>query len=208
MRNCKKIKDISGQKFNKLTAIRIVSHKPVKWECKCECGNTHIVSTSNLVTGAVKSCGCMHHGKIKHNQSFTRLYRIYAKMKRRCYVKDDVAYARYGGRGIYICDEWLNSFDAFSKWAYENGYEDSLSIDRIDNDKGYYPDNCRWATKYQQSNNRRFNRRFTFEGKTQTLSQWCAEKNMNYGTVWWRLKQGMSFGEAITKPIISERSKC
>ena len=179
MRNCKKIKDISGQKFNKLTAIRIVSHKPVKWECKCECGNTHIVSTSNLVTGAVKSCGCMHHGKIKHNQSFTRLYRIYAKMKRRCYVKDDVAYAKYGGRGIYICDEWLNSFDAFSKWAYENGYEDSLSI-----------------------------RRFTFEGKTQTLSQWCAEKNMNYGTVWWRLKQGMSFGEAITKPIISERSKC
>lgn len=205
MRNITKVKDITGNKYNRLTALRIVSYKPVKWECRCDCGNIHIVSASNLTTGQVKSCGCLHGGCYRHNQSRTRLYRIYAKIKRRCYVKDDPAYHNYGGRGIEMCDEWKDSFINFSEWAYSNGYNDSLTIDRIDNNEGYNPENCRWADYYQQSNNRRYNRIISYEGKDQTLAEWCREKNISYGTIWARLKSGMTFEEAINKPIISGR---
>lgn len=203
MRNTSKIKDISGQKFNKLTAIRIAQRRPLKWECICECGNKAIVSSRNLIHGHQKSCGCLSHkGHPKHNQSNTRVYRIYAKIKRRCFVHDDVAYPRYGGRGITMCDEWKNSFEAFSQWAYSNGYRDDLSIDRIDNDGNYCPENCRWADAYCQSNNKRNNRVFEYKGKTQTLAEWCREMKMDYKVVWYRVSVGWNFENAITTPVI------
>ncbi len=202
MRNTSKIKDISGQKFNMLTAIRIAQRNPLKWECKCDCGNTAYVLSKNLIHGRQKSCGCLSHkGNPKHNQCYTRVYRIYAKIKRRCFVADDVAYPRYGGRGITMCDEWKESFEAFSKWAYANGYKDNLSIDRIDNDGDYCPENCRWADNFCQANNKRNNLKYTYDGKTQTLSQWCREKNMSYKVVWYRLSKGWKFEDAITKPV-------
>ena len=203
MRNTSKIKDITGQKFNLLTPIRIAQRNPLKWECKCDCGNIAYVSAKNIIHGHQKSCGCLSHvGNPKHNQSRTRVYRIYAKIKRRCFVADDIAYPKYGGRGITMCDEWKNSFVAFSKWAYSNGYRDDLSIDRIDNDGNYCPENCRWANRFDQANNKGNNLKYNYEGKTQTLAQWCKEKNMNYNAVWYRLSKGWKFEDAITKPII------
>ena len=208
MRNTSKIKDIAGQKFNMLTAVKIAQRNPLKWECKCDCGNTAYVSSRNLIHGKQKSCGCLsHRGNPKHNQCYTRVYRIYAKIKRRCFIVDDAAYSRYGGRGITMCDEWKDSFEVFSKWAYANGYKDNLSIDRIDNNGNYCPENCRWVDDYCQSNNRRNNLKYTFDGKTQTLSQWCREKNMSYKVVWYRLSKGWKFEDAITKPVIRKGQK-
>lgn len=199
MRNTSKIIDITGQRFGKLTVIGIASRNPLKWKCVCDCGNTTEVRTSNLKRNQVASCGCTHKkGNPKHGQCYTRVYKIYAKMLRRCYKTYDPAYKNYGGRGITVCDEWKNSFEAFSKWAYQNGYSDELTIDRIDNDKGYSPDNCRWATVIQQANNTRANRLFTMNGVTKTLSQWCAEYEVPYTRVHARLKSGWSFEEAIS----------
>ena len=101
MRNTSKIKDLTGKKYNKLTVIGIASRNPLYWECKCDCGNTTYVRTSNLKRNMVKSCGCLHkRGNPTHNLSNTRIYRIHKKMIRRCYVKDDPAYPNYGGRGM------------------------------------------------------------------------------------------------------------
>ena len=208
MRNTSKIKDLTGQKFNMLTAIRIAQRTRLKWECKCDCGNTCLVRPENLVRGKQKSCGCLsHHGNPKHNQSYTRVYRIYAKIKRRCFIEDDPAYPRYGGRGITMCDEWKNSFEAFSKWAYDNGYRDDLTIDRIDNDGNYCPENCRWADIYCQANNTRTNNYQTLNGETKTLSMWCREKGKSYKVVWYRLSKGWTFEDAISKPIASKGKK-
>lgn len=199
MRNTSKIKDLSGQKFNMLTAIRIAQRNPLKWECKCDCGNTCYVSSKNLIHNHQKSCGCLSHiGNPKHNQSYTRVYRIYAKIKRRCFVQDDPAYDRYGGRGITMCDEWKNSFESFSNWAYANGYKQEYSIDRIDNNGNYCPENCRWTDPITQGNNKRNNKYYTYNGTTKTLSEWCREKNMSYKVVWYRLSHGWDFEKAIT----------
>lgn len=190
--------DISGQKFNHLTAVKLVSRKPTRWLCLCDCGNYTTVLTSNLKSGAVKSCGCIaHKGNPKHNQCYTRVYRIYAKILRRCFSHDDPAYSHYGGRGITMCEEWKNSFSAFSKWAYENGYRDNLTIDRIDNNGDYCPENCRWASYYEQSNNRRSNRVYTYKGKTKDLKQWCDELGVSYKTIYARISRGWSFEDAV-----------
>lgn len=198
MRNTSKIIDITGQKFNHLTALKIESRNPLKWLCRCDCGNLHVVSALNLRFGHVKSCGCLQkRGNPTHNQSNTRLYRIYAGIKRRCYNKHEPAYPRYGGAGLVMCDEWKNDFTAFYNWAIKNGYDESLTIDRIDNTKGYSPDNCRWADMKAQSNNRTNCIMFTHNGKTQTVKQWCNELGLNVGTVYSRIDRGWPVDEAI-----------
>lgn len=208
MRNSAKIKNIAGQKFNMLTAIKIASHSPLKWECRCDCGNICCVRAGNLMHGKQKSCGCLsRRGNPKHNQSYTRVYRIYAKIKRRCFAEDDPAFPRYGGRGITMCNEWKDSFESFSHWAYASGYRDDLSIDRIDNDGNYSPENCRWANVYEQANNKRNSTRYSYQGKTQTLASWCREKNMSYKVVWYRLSKGWPFEEAISKPVSREGAR-
>ena len=199
MRNTSKIKDLTGQKFNHLTALRIASRNPLYWECRCDCGNAKNVRPSNLVRGQVKSCGCIHHkGNPKHNQCYTRVYRIYAKILRRCFSSDEPCFNNYGGRGITMCDEWKNSFTSFSEWAYSHGYKEGLSIDRIDNNGNYCPENCRWVDPCVQSNNRRINRVFTIGGKTQTLSQWCHDYDIPYSRVHARLHSGWEVEEALS----------
>ena len=127
--------DLVGQKFGRLTVIERAENKNgrVAWICKCDCGKFTTVISKTLVNGDTKSCGCYHKDKVSvHNKSKTRLYNIYVHVKQRCYNSKDDRYKNYGSRGITVCDEWLNDFQAFYDWAMANGYRDDLTIDRID----------------------------------------------------------------------------
>ena len=143
------------------------------WLCRCDCGKEIITHSQRLKIGKTQSCGCYNSEltTIRNKQNTTilagknRLYRIYWGMRTRCYNSKDKAYKRYGARGITICAEWLSSFEIFQDWALKNGYKNSLSIDRINNDGNYEPSNCRWATAKEQANNRSTNKKEK-EGKT------------------------------------------
>ena len=135
-----------------------------------------------------------------------RLWGIYHGMKKRCYNENCKRYKDYGGRGIKVCSEWLETFDNFADWAYRNGYEENLTIDRIDNDKDYAPDNCRWATNKQQCNNTRRNIKIEYKGETKTISEWCEHLGLNYYTVQKRLKNGWSVQRALEEKPMTENS--
>lgn len=189
--------DLTGQRFGRLTVLKRADdliqpsgqHK-TQWLCKCDCGNVLTVQGNNLKNGHTKSCGCYltdNPSHAKHNKCSTRLYKCWKHIKQRCYDKKAKGYADYGGREITVCDEWLHDFQAFYDWAMTNGYKDDLTIDRIDNNKGYSPDNCRWATKKEQANNKRNNHLITYNGKTQTLAQWADELHTNYKKLYSRI---------------------
>ena len=187
-------KDISGQKFGRLTAIKRMytkNHKSI-WLCKCECGNVIEVPINSLTCNNTKSCGCLHHDMMlkrntKHDKRDTRLYNIWANMKQRCYNNNHPSYKNYGARGITVCSEWKDDFMAFYDWAMSNGYKDNLTIDRVDNDRNYEQSNCRWADSNQQNRNKRNNVNYTFNGETHCLKDWCKIQRLNYGTVISRL---------------------
>ena len=132
-----------------------------------------------------------------HGLRNTRLYRIWANMKTRCNNRNDPHYGRYGAKGIYICDEWSNSFKSFYDWSIAHGYSDSLTIDRINGDDGYKPSNCRWVTISDNNRNKKHVRYITFKGKTQTIGQWTKELGLGKETIRERLKRGWSELEAL-----------
>ncbi|MCK5607801.1 hypothetical protein KAR91_38315 [Candidatus Pacearchaeota archaeon] len=158
----KRVKGISGKRFGRLIVVKFVDtkKKQSRWLCKCDCGNTKTVEKGHLSSGNTKSCGCLMTenqklGHITHGESHTRLYNIWEGMKRRCSDNKTDYWKNYGGRGISVCESWKNSYAAFSKWAKKNGYNDSLDIDRKDNDGNYEPSNCRFLTHAENSRNSR-----------------------------------------------------
>lgn len=181
--------DLTGQKFGRLTAIEYAGRfgRRTKWRCKCECGNETLVDVSKLRSGHTKSCGCYKNEKIKKlnyktGMSSSRLYLTHRNMLNRCYREDDDMYRIYGERGITVCDEWRgdHGFENFLAWSMENGYKEGLSIDRIDNNRGYSPDNCRWVDKYVQANNKRNNHYLKINGEIDTVANHARKHNVSY----------------------------
>lgn len=142
-----------------------------------------------------------YQGFTIHNPSHYRIYHIWFDMKRRCYQKQNKRWQKYGGRGIKVCPDWLNNFQAFFDWSMANGYADNLTIDRINMDGDYSPENCRWADKFQQANNRSNNHYITYNGETKTMMEWSKELEMSYTTLRKRINAGWDVKVAFERPI-------
>lgn len=180
--------DLTGKRFGRLTVIGVDDNQSRKtyYICKCDCGNIKTIRADALVAGKTISCGCrkkeqdeINLARNTHNKSDTRLYSIWLGIKSRCNNIHNSRYHRYGGRGIKVCDEWNNDFISFYEWSINNGYQDDLTIDRIDNDKGYEPSNCRWADMKTQCRNRETNINITIGKSTRTLTEWCEIFNLD-----------------------------
>lgn len=204
-----KPRNLEGKKFGRaLVVSKAESKNGIRyWNCVCDCGNHFKTTTYHLTSGRTKSCGCYRHEReieanIKHGKRHTRIYRIYHTMKDRCYNKNVLKYKNYGARGICICDEWLgeNGFINFYNWSMDSGYRDDLTIERIDVNKNYCPENCKWIPMGEQAKNRTNNIMVEINGKKQILSEWCKELNLGYGFVHNRIRQGWSIIDALTKP--------
>lgn len=204
-------KDLTGMRFGRLVAIRDSGKRRgtfVLWECKCDCGNTKLVASSNLINGITTSCGCyikelLKQGKLnmRHGGVGTRLYRIWTDMKCRCTYPSTPSYVNYGGRGISVCKEWFDNFDIFKKWAYENGYKDNLTLERFDNNKNYEPSNCTWIPFEKQGLNKRNNHFVVINGEKKCIAEWCRIYKIKKETLNSRLRRGMNLVSAIITPL-------
>lgn len=208
-----KLIDLTGKEFGWLTVVgldhmeRKGIHNRPYWKCVCKCGTEKVISSDSLRRGTL-SCGCyrkivnqirMYRGGADRH----RLHGVLRMAKKRCEDPSCEFYHNYGARGIKVCDEWQGSdgLDRFYRWAMSHGYKQGLTLDRIDNNKGYSPDNCQFVTRKYQSNNKRNNVYFTFDGVTKTLAEWCEYYKVPYGRVEARLtKMGWDIEDALFTP--------
>jgi hypothetical protein len=201
------------QKYGRLKPIKVF-HKYIAKRnrkyvlCLCDCGVEKEIPYDNLIIGKTNSCGCYAievrgKGVITHNLSKHPLYTCYVSMKERCYNPKNPSYRRYGERGIIVCEEWLNNFQTFYDWAIKNEWKKGLTIDRIDNDKNYEPDNCRCTTRQVQNNNASFNTRVIIFGEEKTVAEWGRDKKCTipYSALLKRLRNNWIPEEALTTPI-------
>lgn len=206
--------DLTGKKFNKLTLLKFVEikNKRTYWLCQCECSKKIIVRSDSVTSGKTQSCGCLHNTKnIRHGHSRsntvgnTPMYHTWQDMLSRCRNPNHIEYKNYGGRGIKVCKRWLK---------FENFLEDigdrpsGRTIDRIDNNKGYFKLNCRWATIKEQSRNKRNNVFINYKNENKCLQDWADQYNMHSGTLWCRIfRKNMSIERALTTPVIARKRK-
>lgn len=193
-----KFKDLRNMTFGRLTVLNenpLVKNKQTYWKCKCECGNEKYISARHLKDNTIRSCGCLrqefYNRGIKNNKKHIcknkRLAKILNHMKQRCYNVNAPNYKNYGGRGIKICDEWLENNQNFYDWSIKNGYSDDLSIDRINVNGNYEPNNCRWATPKQQANNRRNSVIVKLLNQNKTVAEWADYFGITYKDCYQRL---------------------
>lgn len=206
-------KDLTGQRFGRLTVIKVskqvqkANRTRYYWLCQCDCGNEKEIRTDCLTSGLVQSCGCLKKEQDRinltkfhrHKMSNKRIYHIWQKIKDRCLNPNTPCYDRYGGRGITVCDEWL-VVDNFLNWAMENGYNDNLQIDRIDNNGNYSPDNCRWVSVKENCRNRRSNIVVEYQGENITLIELAEKTGISYGCLNARYSRG-DRGSFLTRPV-------
>lgn len=199
--------DLTGQRFERLVVIKEAGNTAdgrIQWYCRCDCGKTTTSTTTNLRRKHTKSCGCLNtenrirHGKRTRTWSH-RLYGIWDNMKSRCGNPNTKYYDRYGGRGITVCGEWVNSFQTFYDWAMVNGYQEGLQIDRIDNDGNYEPGNCRWVTKKTNLNNTRQNIYIELNGERHTVAEWSRITGISRKALDYRIKAGKSPEEILKR---------
>ena len=213
--------NIIGQKFGRLIVIEQSNnlHNRIAWLCKCNCGNYKVVTSSDLKKNKVKSCGCLRKETTSktslknstHHLSNSRLYKVWKSMKQRCYNKNNTPYKKYGGRGIKVCNEWKNDFISFYNWAMRNGYDESKttkeqSIDRIDVNGNYEPNNCRLTTMKKQQNNRSNNRYIYYKNKKYTISELSSKLNINYATLLWRINNNWKEEELFIKTNLNNKN--
>jgi hypothetical protein len=197
--------DITGQRFGEAVALEYVgrsSSRKSLWKCQCNCGNVFITDISHLRSGHTHSCGCLQRRRAAdyhtiHGQSKTRLFGIWCNMRERCSNPAIRGYKWYGAKGIKVCDEWLK-FESFRDWALSHGYQDDLSIDRINSGKDYEPSNCRWVGMDVQASNRSDNRLITCNGVTRTLAEWSRITGLHHSTIRHRIDvMGLSAERAL-----------
>lgn len=203
-------RNLEGQKFKNFTVLELSEEKSErgtrKWRCQCICGNIRYILASELKREkGQKSCGCIAIKNIRkarttHGMSNTRLYSVWEGMKRRCMNSNSTNYKYYGGRGIKICEEWLK-FEGFMEWSLANGYDDKLSIDRIDGNRNYEPSNCRWTTKGVQANNRSNSIKLCHEGEYVPISFLADKYEIPNGTLRARVNAGWSVEKSINTPL-------
>ena len=211
--------ELVGVRFGRLV-VKECHHSTggrVFWLCNCDCGNQSVVRHGNLTSGNTKSCGCLGEESRRKNMEHAanmvathrysnkeRLYTIWARMRQRCRNPRYNRANSYYEKGITVCKEW-DDYLVFREWAYANGYRDDLSIDRIDNDGNYCPENCRWATPKEQANNRSSNHLITFRGETLTIREWALRMKMAESTLSSRLLRGWDVESALTIPVVRKR---
>lgn len=208
-------RDLTGMKFGEWTVLSKIGsnkHQHIKWKCRCSCGSIGEILTSQLISGQSKCCReCAYkivgEKNRKHGMSQDRIYKIYSGMKNRCYDENTECFDKYGGRGITICPEWLNDFQAFYDWSMSHGYSDDLTIDRINVYGNYEPNNCRWATNKEQANNKRTNVFIVVDGVKMTMAQAAEKYGVKYETLRSRIKSGYSPDIAVRNGLWVRENK-
>lgn len=205
--------NLTGNRYGRLIVLKEngkTNHGDLRWLCKCDCGNIKTITGTKLKSGWTKSCGCLQKEiarkhMLKHGLSDSRLYSIWENMKERCYRPSNNRYYRYGARGIKVCKEWLD-FEKFAEWANKNGYKDGLSIERVDIDGNYEPNNCCWIPLKEQTQNRENTVWIYYQGKRFCMSQFAKDMGVSINVIRNRIKHGLS-GDEMAKEFLNADSR-
>lgn len=220
------MQDLTNRRFHRLVCQEMVGHNKWNrrlWRCQCDCGSSYVVNENALKKNNTKSCGCLNREKraergrttiqaaiiarTTHRCTRSRLHRIWKGMKTRCYNPRVDNFKNYGGRGVTVCEEWKGDFRSFRQWALINGYRDDLSIERIDNNSGYCPSNCTWATRTDQNRNKRNNLRIEIDGRCLTAHQWSEIYGISPELIGDRILKGWPGRDAVIIPKGTRRAR-